>query len=98
MRVNNSGALRPQPSRKCAEIQRLAPQAQHFFTVLGGENVSLILGGELLALIKSELQRRVVGLQQHIRHDDFVFQLRMFALMPRILVPMYHHGQRLQAK
>ena len=54
--------------------------------MLGGKNVSLVPDGELLALIKSKLQRRVVRLQQHIRHNDFVFQLRMLARMPRILM------------
>ena len=49
----------------------------------------LILGWKLLAFVEREFQRRVVRLQQHIRNDHFIFQLRMLALMPRILMPAH---------
>src|SRR5208282_2454153 len=53
----------------------LVPYAHRFVpgAVLGGENVPLVLSGELLAFIKSKLERGIMRLQEHIRHDDFIF-------------------------
>src|SRR5271168_1245053 len=56
-------------------------------TVLGGENVSLVLCRELLAFIEGKLQGGVMGLQQDIRDDGFVLQFGMLALKPRIPMP-----------
>ena len=36
--------------------------------------------------IKRNLERSIVRLQQHIRHNRLIFQLRMLSLVPRILV------------
>src|SRR2546423_6367511 len=54
--------------------------------MLGGKNVSLILRGKLLPLIKSQLERSIVGMENHVGRDDFVLQLGMFALVPGILM------------
>src|SRR5205823_15004174 len=54
--------------------------------MLGGKNVSLVLRGKLLPLIKSQLERSIVRMENHVRRDDFVLQLGMFALVPGILL------------
>src|SRR5579864_406944 len=54
-------------------------------TMFGGEDVAAVLFGKHLAVIKSHLQRGIVGLQDHVRSDDFVFQLRVLAGVARIV-------------
>src|SRR5260221_12997104 len=54
--------------------------------VLGGKNVAAIFGGKLRALIKSELERSIVRLEENVGNDGFVFQFRMLAVVARILM------------
>src|SRR5260221_8254851 len=54
--------------------------------VLGGKNVAAIFGGKLRALIKSELERSIVRLEENVGNDGFIFQFRMLAVVARILM------------
>src|ERR1700685_3427853 len=56
------------------------------WTVLGCKNVAPIFGRELRAFVKRYLERSIVRLQKHVRNERFVFQLRMFAFVARVLV------------
>src|ERR1700722_5483355 len=60
---------------------RLVPRS-----MLGRKNISVILVGKLIALIKRNFQRRIMRLQQHIGNNRPILQLRMLALVPRILM------------
>ena len=56
--------------------------------------MSLVFLRKLLALVEGHLQRGVVGLQQHVRHDTLSLQFGVLAGVARVLVaPMYHQGQ-----
>src|SRR4029078_12018936 len=52
--------------------------------VLGGEDVAVVLGGELLAVVEQHLQRGAVRLQQHVGNDGRRLQLGVLARVPRI--------------
>ena len=54
--------------------------------MFGGENVALIFGRELFAVIERQLQRCVVRMQDYIGSDNFTLQLRMLSLVARILM------------
>src|SRR5579862_9949842 len=60
---------------------RLVPR-----TVLGSKNVSSILRRKFIRLVERDLQRGIMRLQQHIRHNRFILQLRMLPCMSRILM------------
>src|SRR5579863_969402 len=55
-------------------------------SMLGGEQISAIFFRELLAVVESEPQRRVMRLQQDIRHDGLGLHLRMLARQSWIFV------------
>ena len=53
--------------------------------MLGGEDGSLILRGELLPVVEDHLERRIMWLEKNVWRDDLVFQFRVDAGMMRIL-------------
>src|SRR5579859_4266295 len=55
-------------------------------TVFGGENIAAIFRGKLSAFIEGQLERSVVGLEENVGDDCLVFQFRMLAVVPRILM------------
>ena len=54
--------------------------------VFGGEDVALVLGGELGAVVKGHFQRGVVGLEEDVGVDEFGLQLGVGAGVAGILV------------
>src|SRR5437879_10775037 len=76
-----SAAIDRHPDHLVAGPDRAVPRP-----MFGGEDVAAIFRGKLTALIKGDLQRRIVRLQQHIGHDGDAGQLRMLARVAGILV------------
>src|SRR5579871_5364798 len=64
-----------------ASAQRAIPRA-----MLRGKNIALIFCGELFTRIKSQLQRCVMRLQEYIRFNELLLELRMFTDIARILM------------
>src|SRR2546430_1950146 len=76
-----SGLMQGNANKFVAHANRPIPGA-----VLSSKNFALVFRGELFAIIKGQLKRRVMRMHQDVRSDDFVLQLRMFAFVPRILM------------
>jgi hypothetical protein len=56
--------------------------------VKGGENIAFVFGGELIAAVKTKIERRGMRLHQHVGRDHFASKIEMFSFMPRIeMVP-----------
>src|SRR6266487_2245035 len=53
-------------------------------SVEGCENVVLVFRRKLVAGVETQIKRGRVRLHEDIRHDDFISELKMFSLMPRI--------------
>ena len=54
--------------------------------VLGGEDVALVLGGELVAGVEGHVERGRVRLEEHVGDDHLVLQLGVLALVAGVLV------------
>src|SRR5580704_17176895 len=55
-----------------AHADRAIPRA-----VFGSEDVALVFRRELFAVVESQFERRIVGIEDYIRRNDLVFQLGM---------------------
>ena len=53
--------------------------------MFAGEDVPLVLSGKLCAIVKGHFKRRIVWLQQNVRHQNFAFQFRVLAFVARVL-------------
>lgn len=53
------------------------------------ECAAVIFGREILALIELDLERRGVGLEEHIGDAHVVFQVGMLAFVARIFMAAY---------